>query len=416
MKMWWPHRARVPARICVIRQGFYPLDPRVRREVLALEGAGYEVDVICLRRPEEAGRERIGKVTVHRVSIASRGGGKARYLFEYAGFMVVAAFLAGLLHFKRRFDVVQVNSMPDTLVFAAIVPKLLGAPVLLDLHECMPEFYAVKYEVAMQHRAVRILGWFEQAAIRFADSVFTCTDQMREAFEGRGAARGRIGVIMNSANEDIFDPDRHAPAARLSEEFRLICHGSIEPRYGIDTIVRAVARLKDDIPGLRLAIYGEGSALNDIQGLIRTLQVEDRVYVAGGMVPMEELLRAMAAADAGVVAVRRNIFRDLTHCNKMFDFITMRKPALVSRTRSVEAYFDDSCFQMFTSGDEVDLARAINELYSEPGLRDRLVLNALRANEPYRWPHQRALYLEAVERLALPQPGDPAAATRAAGA
>jgi hypothetical protein len=134
------------------------------------------------------------------------------------------------------------------------------------------------------------------------------------------------------------------------------------------------------------------------------------------MVPMEELLRAMAAADAGVVAVRRNIFRDLTHCNKMFDFITMRKPALVSRTRSVEAYFDDSCFQMFTSGDEVDLARAINELYREPGLRDRLVLNALRANEPYRWPHQRALYLEAVERLALPQPGDPAAATRAAGA
>ena len=67
------------ARICVIRQGFYPLDPRVRREVLALEGAGHEVDVVCLRRPDEPGWERIGNVTVHRISIASRGGGKARY-------------------------------------------------------------------------------------------------------------------------------------------------------------------------------------------------------------------------------------------------------------------------------------------------------------------------------------------------
>jgi len=131
---------------------------------------------------------------------------------------------------------------------------------------------------------------------------------------------------------------------------------------------------------------------------------------------MRELLRAMVEADAGVVAVRRDIFRDLTHCNKMFDFITMRKPAIVSRTRSVEAYFDDSCFEMFTSGDDADLARAIDELYRNPDLRVRLVREALRANEPYRWPHQRALYLGIVDRLAVTRTGDPAAATRAAGA
>ena len=404
------------ARICVIRQGFYPLDPRVRREVLALEGAGHEVDVVCLRRPDEPGWERIGNVTVHRISIASRGGGKARYLFEYGGFMLVAALLAAMLHLRRRFDLVQVNSMPDTLVFAAVVPRLLGAHVLLDLHECMPEFYAVKYDVGMRHPAVRVLAWLEQAAIRFANSVITCTDQMREAFEGRGAAPGRIRVVMNSANEDFFDPERHAPVAPADGEFRLICHGSVEQRYGIDTIVRAVARLKDEIPGLRLAIYGEGSALNDVQGLIRALQVEDRVYVAGGFVPLEELLNAMAAADAGVVAVRRNIFRDLTHCNKMFDFITMHKPAIVSRTRSVEAYFDESCFQMFASGDDADLARVIAELYRDPALRERLVRNAVRANEPYRWPHQRVVYLGVVEALALPRPVDPEAATRVAGA
>ena len=330
--------------------------------------------------------------------------------------MLASAFLAARLHLKRRFDLVQVNSMPDTLVFAAIVPKLLGARVLLDLHECMPEFYAVKYGVGMRHPAVRLVGWLEQAAIRFADAAITCTDQMREAFESRGAAVSRIGVVMNSANEDVFDPDGQSASSSADGEFRLICHGSIEQRYGIDTIVRAVARLRDRIPGLRLAIYGEGSALDEVRALISSLQVEDRVYVSGGFVPMRELLRAMVEADAGVVAVRRDIFRDLTHCNKMFDFITMRKPAIVSRTRSVEAYFDDSCFEMFTSGDDADLARAIDELYRNPDLRVRLVREALRANEPYRWPHQRALYLGIVDRLAVTRTGDPAAATRAAGA
>jgi glycosyltransferase involved in cell wall biosynthesis len=409
-------RSPGPARICLIRQGFYPLDPRVRREVLALSAAGHQVDVICLRRPEETGHERMGSVTVRRIPIASRGTGKARYVFEYASFLVIAALLAGALHLRRRFDVVQVNSMPDTLVFAAIVPKLLGARVLLDLHECMPEFYAVKYDVGMDHRVVRVVSWLEQAAIRFADSVITCTEQMREAFENRGAAQGKIAVVMNSASEEVFDPGRHQPAAAADGEFRLICHGSVEPRYGIDTIVRAVALLKEEIPGLRLGIYGEGSALGEIRALIRELGVEDRVYVAGGMVAMDELLRAMAASDAGVVAVRRNIFRDLTHCNKMFDFITMRKPAIVSRTRSVEAYFNDSCFQMFTSGDEVDLARAVREVFKDRGLRERLVREALRVNEPYRWPHQRDFYLGIVQRLAGSQAGDPAAAARAAGA
>lgn len=402
-------------RICVIRQGFYPLDPRVSREVLALEGAGCEVEVICLRRDDEPRRERIGNVTVHRVSIASRGSRRVRYLFEYAAFMVASAWLAGVLHVRRRFHLVQVNSMPDTLVFAAVVPKLLGARVLLDLHECMPEFYAVKYEVGMRHAAVRMVSRLEQAAIRFADSVITCTEQMREAFEARGAAQDKIAVVMNSANEELFNPDTQPSERRSAGEFRLICHGSIERIYGIDTIVRAVALLKDEIPGLRVQIYGEGSALGEIRDLIRELQLQDRIYVAGAFVSMPELLHAIAAADAGLVAMRRNIFRDLTHCNKMFDFISMRKPAVVSRTRSVEAYFGESCFQMFTSGDEVDLARAIKELHRDPGLGRRLVLEAQRANEPYRWPHQREIYLGVVGRLTTSAAGDAAAARRVAG-
>jgi glycosyltransferase involved in cell wall biosynthesis len=223
---------------------------------------------------------------------------------------------------------------------------------------------------------------------------------------------------MNSADEELFTPgEDRSHEARRSGEFRLVCHGSVEQRYGIDTIVRAAALLKDEIPGLRVEIYGEGSALDEVRGLVRDLAVEDHVYIAGGFVPMPELLRAIDGADAGIVAVRRNVFRDLTHCNKMFDFISMRKPAIVSRTRSVEAYFDESCFQMFTSGDEADLARAIRELYRDPELGVRLVTAAERANQPYRWPQQRAIYLGVVEGLTTSDAtGDAAAASRAAGA
>ena len=123
------------------------------------------------------------------------------------------------------------------------------------------------------------------------------------------------------------------------------------------------------------------------------------MFFSDGLVPLDELLRAIAAADAGLVAMKRDSFRDLTHTNKMFDFIAMRRPVIVSRTASVEAYFDESCFQLFDSEDDRDLARAIRELHADPGLRERLVRRAAEVNEPYRWPRQRELYRHVVERL-----------------
>jgi glycosyltransferase involved in cell wall biosynthesis len=384
--------------------------------VEALVAAGHEVEVICLRRPGEPSFERQGLVTMHRLPITTRRGGRFNYIIQYGAFFAVASALVTVLHLQRRFDVVQVNTMPDSLVFAAMVPRFLGARVLLDLHECMPEFYAVKYGVGLRHPAVRLVAWIEQAAIRFADRVITCTAQMREAFEARGAPADKIDVIINSANEDEFDPERFRPAKTAPDQFRLICHGTVERIFGLDVIVRAVALLKDDIPELRLDIYGEGSALPEVQSLVRELGISDRVRMTGKFVPLDELVQAITNADAGVVALRRDIFRDLTHSNKMFDYITMRKPVVVSRTASVMAYFDETCFQIFNAGDERDLARAIRELHADPGLRDRLAHRAAEVNEPYRWPHQRQRYQEIVRTLMPGHPSESHQTTRVARA
>jgi hypothetical protein len=63
------------------------------------------------------------------------------------------------------------------------------------------------------------------------------------------------------------------------------------------------------------------------------------VYFSDGFVPIDELRHAISSADVGVVAMRRDAFRDVTLAGKMFDFIAMGKPVLSSRTRSVEQTF-----------------------------------------------------------------------------
>jgi glycosyltransferase involved in cell wall biosynthesis len=243
---------------------------------------------------------------------------------------------------------------------------------------------------------VRVLGWLEQASIRFASMATTCTDQMREAFLKRGAPPWKIAVVFNGADEAIFDP-RRFPSTN-GEGFELISHGSLEKRYGIATIIDAISRI-DDVPGLRLQIYGDGPQLAELEALACERGVDDRVWFSRGFVPLDDLVAAIAAADAGVVAVERNAFRDLTLCNKMYDFIAMETPAIVSRTRSVEAYFDDSCFALFDAGNVDQLADAIRALHRDRTRARALAQRAKEAGAAHRWERQRLVYLGVVDEL-----------------
>jgi glycosyltransferase involved in cell wall biosynthesis len=381
------------SRVCVIRQFYFPDDPRVRNQVRALEAEGHDVDVICLRRSGQPRFEQAGRVTIRRLPLSHQRGGKLRYLAAYSAFFALAALWTTALHLRRGYGVIVTHSLPDTLVFTAIVPKLMGAKIVLDLHECMPEFFATKFGVTERNPAVKVIAWLEQASIRMSDFAITCNEPMRRVFLNRGADPHRIGVVMNSADETIFRAEAVvATRGRERGRFTIVSHGTIEDRYGLDTAVKAVALLRDEIPGLRLQIFGEGPQERELRLLACRLGVEDRVWF-GGYVPRRDLLRAIEAADAGLVATKRDAFRDLTHCLKMFEFVSMQRPVICSRIPAVEACFDEESFLYFAAGDERDLAQAIKRLQSDPDISERLVARATIANEPFRWRRQRENYL-----------------------
>lgn len=385
------------ARIGAIRQ--FPFDTHLGREVETLLHGGHTVEVVCMRRPGERWRERRGRLTLWRLPVEHRRGGPGRYVYEHAAFVLLAVVVLGLRHARRPFDLVQVNSPPDSVVVAALVPRLLGVPVLLDLVEATPEFFATRFGTSSRHPLVRVLEAVEQLAIRFADAAITGTAQMRERFVSRGADPALIDVVLNASDEAIFDRGRVEPVEPRGDGFTLISHGTIESRYGLDTLIRAVALVGDRIPGLRLEIFGDGTGREEMIGLADELGVSRIVQFSDGFVPIDDLVLAIARADAGVVAVKRDPFRDLTHTNKMFDFVAMGCPAIVSWTQSVADYFDDTAFAYFRADDPEDLARVIVELAEDPARRERMVRRATELHQLYRGSRQREIYLGAVQRL-----------------
>ena len=184
-------------RACILRQND-EYEPKVQREAEALSGAGFDVEVICMRGPGRPRRTVVDRVTV--ISLPAdrhRGGSKARYAFDYGRFFVFAAGILAVRHVRRPYHVVQVNSMPDFLVFAALIPKLLGSRIIAYMAEPTPELAETLFGRGC---LTRILALIEQRALRFADHSVTVTDQLKQRYVERGAAPDRITVVLNGAD------------------------------------------------------------------------------------------------------------------------------------------------------------------------------------------------------------------------
>jgi glycosyltransferase involved in cell wall biosynthesis len=390
----------------MVVHSFYPDDPRVRRETEALLGDGWQVDVICLRGEGEAKHEDCNGAQVHRLAVRRhRGAGFAIYMLEYMHFFVLASALLARLQVKKRFNVVQVHNMPDFLIFTAAIPKMLGARLVLDIHDLVPELYGSKFGGKPGHPAIRMARWTERRSGAFASQVLTAGEPFRKRLVERGTPSDKVTVIMNAADPNLFQAAKHAKSKVETgqsgkDSFVLMYHGGLFDRYGLDIAIKAVDKLRLQIPGIALHIYGQGEASADLARLVNNLGLHEHVLL-GGFVPIDGIPALVAAADLGVVPYRQNPFTDLLYPTKAFEYIIMGVPVVMSSTGAVTELFPDVP-DMFVPPEDVNaLATRILDLYRDPRRLQALLEAAQRAYAPYAWENQRERYL-AVMRGLLP--------------
>lgn len=386
------------SRICIIRQGYYPFDARVRKEALSLVSKGHEVDVICMKGTISDAQKSTDVhrgVKIYRLPLDRSRKGISKYIIDYLSFFVMSNFKLCQLHFRNKYDFIQVNTLPDFLVFVTLLPKLAGAKVVLDLHEPAPELFGTIFG-SDRKCLISAIEFFEKASIRYADRVITVSDEMKRNFVKRGAPESKISVILNVPNlefrPEFYNKERDADSVK-SNRFSLICHGAVIKRYGQYIAIKAMSILKEQNPSIHLDILGEGEYMGELRKLVAELHLEDRVHIHG-FIPFEDMFRMVARADLGIVPVEKNPYSDLVHTNKMFELIAMKKPVVISRTTAVENFFgtDDSCLKYFESGNEKELAKCVVELYRNPEKRKSMTENAFKKFESVRWDIQKEDY------------------------
>jgi glycosyltransferase involved in cell wall biosynthesis len=394
-------------RGAVLLFSYYPADPRPRRAAEALAREGVLIDLICLQKNvEEPRREIINGVSVFRVPLRRRRRGKITYIGQYTIFILRSFLQLTSQSIFRRYDFVHVHNMPDVLVFSALVPKARGAKIILDLHDPMPELMMSIYNLGAESHFVRWLRRLEKLSISFAHLILTPNKAFQELFVSRGCSSEKIQVIMNSPESDIFHPSKYDSPTRTSangeKPFKIMYHGLIAERHGLDTALEAIARLRSVIPTLEFHIFGDRTPyMNKVDAQMQKLGLRSCVHYHGYR-PQTEIAKSIRSIDLGIIPNRRSPFTEINMPTRIFEYLAMGKPVVVPDTRGIRDYFGAESALFFEPGDPQSLGDAILDVYRNPQKVDSILARGRTVYEAHRWEVHRVQFLDRVSVLLSP--------------
>ena len=377
----------------------YENDPRVIRAAEAALEGGFAVDVITLRRQGQLPVETVRGVRVFRVQKRYRGSSRLKYLQEYAKFFVRCAMMSTRLFIARRYKVIHVHNMPDALVIAALVPKLFGSKVILDIHDPMPETYGSKYHSLANNAVSRMLLLQEKLSVAFADRTITVSDPVKDGILVKHGYRPEaISVVANFADDEIFKP---LPYSDVEGKVRFVFHGTILQRYGLGMLVEAVAQIRNR-DKVNIRIIGEGDFSAKLADLILKYRVSDVIDFMNRVFPLHDLPKLLSDCHVGLVPldVGASSVANFALPLKLVEYTCLGMPSITVRNAAIEYYFRPDECMFFDSGDAPALAQLLDKVAENPDclLEYRKRLEGVR--ERLLWSGEKEKYITMLRNLA----------------
>lgn len=378
-----------PKRVCMIAYTKYSLDGRVRLEAESLVNWGHEVIFLVGMEGAIPRTYSLRGVTLTELSVRVYGGkGQFRYLLSYLTFLALAFVVCTRLFIQSRVDVIHVHNMPDVLVFAGLIPRLFGCKLILDVHDTVPETYVAKFGITSR-LIFNILRLQEWICFCLAHRLICVNHVQRDALIGRGVPAEKIITVVTMPKFISRKPASNNH--KQVHPFRMVNHGTISKRLGIDLIVQATTKLVHEIPSFELHLYGEGDDLENVLSLVKTLGLSKHVHIHG-VVPWETLPIELETMDVGIVANRANVATELMLPAKLIDYVILDIPAIVPKLRAIQYYFSPDMVTFFEPENVNSMVAATVNLYRDNARRARQPRSARSFLDKYAWDdHQNDL-------------------------
>jgi glycosyltransferase involved in cell wall biosynthesis len=390
-------------RVAMVTFSPYPYDPRPRRAVDALAGEGANVDLICLANQGAPKRELLNGVSVLRLPIKHDRRSKFAYAYRYAAFILASSVIFAWRTLVRRYDLVYVHNMPDILVLSSLIPKALGAKVVLDLHDPMPELMMTIFRTPQGSKSVQILKHLEKWSIAQADLVITVNVACKTIFSSRSCRPEKIAVVMNSPDGQIFR-FRETPSEAFNRKadnkpFVIMYHGSLVERNGLDVAIDAFSRVREAVPSAELRIFGANTPfLERMMEAAKNKNLQESVHYLGSR-RLEDLVTEIENCDLGVIPNHRNAFTEINTPTRIFEYLALAKPVIAPSTPGILDYFGKESLLFFEPGNVAHLAKQIEYAFSHPREVQEIVRRAQQVFLEHTWDRERQTLLGRVSEI-----------------
>ncbi len=362
----------------VLKGKIPPADIRVEKEAMTLISEGHEVHLLLERGGGEKVTETVGGIEFFRgIEMGRIRERWHRYTFSFTFRDPMWRNAIRDFAISRRIEVLHIHDLP--LVGEAIaVANELGIPVVADMHENYPGGLQVWYTSRFKKKTIyNFKRWarYERGILARADAVIAVIEESRDRIKELGIPAEKIYVVPNTAHvERINIPLDPGITERYRGSFVVSYIGGFAPHRGLDIVIRSLPELRGALPDLKVVLVGDRN--RPYMDFLKKLAVRsgcgDMVEMPGWQ-PFEKIWSYIDSSSVCLVPHARNPHTDTTIPHKIFQYMMLKKPVIVSDCPPLKRIIEDAGGGLvFRHDSPGELAGAITRLYKDEGLRNRM--------------------------------------------
>ena len=364
--------------IGMILDSTFPPDPRVENEAISLVQNGFNVFLFCLKYADEPEYEVLNGIHVKRYP-----SNQIEYKLSALAYTIpVYSFLMRrkIAHFIASNKITALH-VHDIRIAAAVFAanKKHQLPVVLDLHDNMPEVMKL-YPHLQKFPGKYIISprkWKQKEAqfIVKAHKVITVSPHFVKNLEDRFPREApKFVLVPNTIRASFFEnfTIKESLLNKYENNFVLLYLGDTHLRRGLQTAISAVNLLKESLPEIKLVIVGKNTTDVVLKRQVADLKLENFVNFEGWQ-EVSLFQSYITASDVCISPLHRNLQHDVAYANKIFQYMSLGKPLLVSNATAQKELVERTNSGLVHLEQNVDdFSEKVKELYNNPSLRSTL--------------------------------------------
>lgn len=389
----------------MILRSDFPPDIRVEKEARSLIKAGYEVYLLCSYSENHPFEEMRDKIFIRRALTPD----KRFFLRKINSLIFVTKFYhrrwakeIEKLILDKKIGVLHIHDLP-LVKTTLIVGEKYNIPVVADLHENYPAAVGV-YKIPFWKRLYfdnqRRWKKNEKKCSERVNKIIVVVNEAKERIvKDYNISPNKITVVSNTVDIDYFSsiPLDKKLIEKYKNNFVISYIGGFGLHRGLDTAIKAMSLVAKETPDVKLLLVGGKNNEAELRNLAKKINLEKKIIFTGWQ-PEEKLPTYISLSNICLVPHHKNPHTDSTIPHKLFQYMLMKKPVIVSNCRPLERVIKETnAGLVFQAGNSQDLAEKIIQIYKNP---DRYGENGYQAVlSKYNWGREARKLIELYNKI-----------------